>query len=117
MKRLDTYYILDGHDAVPCNMERWSVWFQDADRRVALTETSLFTISTVFLGMDHSFGTGGDPLIFETMVFDKGSTNEAENVPFDTCVLYSTWDEAEEGHQTMVGMVHMVEDFAKAHLK
>ena len=47
-------------------------------------------VSTVFLGLDHSFG-GGPPLLFETMIFDGG---EEEH-----CVRYSTWQQAEEGHK------------------
>lgn len=53
-------------------------------------------ISTVWLGLDHSFGRG-KPLIFETMVFSshkgKGKLDEER---------YSTEKEAKIGHKRMV---------------
>lgn len=47
-------------------------------------------VSTVFLGLDHSFGQG-DPILFETMVFRDGHGEE--------CERYCTWQEAEAGHR------------------
>lgn len=32
----------------------WARWFETADRRVALTRVGEYTVSTVFLGLDHS---------------------------------------------------------------
>lgn len=53
-------------------------------------------VSTVWLGLDHSFN-GGKPLIFETMVFsEKGDGNELE------MKRYSTEEEAIKGHKEMV---------------
>ena len=52
------------------------------------------TISTVFLGRDHSFGTG--PLqVFETMLF----TDDERDQSF---WRYATWDESVAGHQAIV---------------
>lgn len=54
-------------------------------------------ISTVFLGLDHSFRPGAKPIVFETMVFGG---------PLDDgCVRYCTRDEAREGHAEMVRRV------------
>jgi hypothetical protein len=53
-------------------------------------------VSTVFLGMDHSFGEG-PPLIFETMIFG-GEHDEFQ----DRC---STYAEAEEMHARACRMV------------
>lgn len=52
-------------------------------------------VSTVWLGLDHSFG-DGPPLIFETMVFPRGSLSDLE------CVRYATEEEAIKGHQAVV---------------
>ena len=52
------------------------------------------SVSTVWLGLDHSFG-GGPPLIFETMVFGLDSGNE----PMDR---YSTFSEAQVAHIKIV---------------
>ena len=51
------------------DIHEWGRQFTDADRRVALTETDKYMVSTVFLGSDHSFGFGGPPIVFETMIF------------------------------------------------
>ena len=49
-------------------------------------------VSTVFVGIDYSFGRGV-PLLFETMTFDTES---------DVRDRYATWDEAEAGHRKVV---------------
>lgn len=73
----------------------WGESFQLANRRVAVDDVGKLHISTIFLGMDHNFHEGGPPLLFETMVFQEdGSSGE--------CERYSTWEEAEAGHQEWV---------------
>jgi hypothetical protein len=48
---------------------QWGEAFEKSDRRVSQTMTPYGErLSTVFLGLDHSFGEG-PPLIFETMLF------------------------------------------------
>lgn len=83
-------YILDGHKPVPCDdLLKWADWFETADRTVLSTELpGGVRVSTVFLGIDHSFG--GEPLLFETMIFG-GPNNQYQ----DRC---STWREAEKMH-------------------
>lgn len=53
-----------------------------------------FWVSTVWLGLDHSFGEGSDPLIFETMVFFKGHSE----LDMDR---YTTEKQAVNGHHKM----------------
>src|SRR5438128_961526 len=94
-------YILDGsHRPVPCDdLKTWGRWLQTAndDRIVARTTVREgIDVSTVFLGLDQSFG-NGPPLLFETMVFRSGNGDDMER--------YSTWDEALAGHQRMVQRV------------
>ena len=89
-------FILEGHDPIPCNdLLEWGRWFETADRRVAETTIGDYWVSTVFLGLDHSFG-GAVPLLFETMVFKKGSSIDLDGK------RYTFWDEAEAGHNTLV---------------
>lgn len=64
-------------------------------RRVAEDVVEGWTISTVFLTLDHSFG-HGPPLVFETMVFPEGSYSELY------CDRYSTKAEALAGHKAVV---------------
>ncbi len=68
--------------------------FEAMDRRVASTKLfDLCVISTVFLGLDHSFF-GGRPLLFETMAFWSGEGGYERQ----RC---STWLEAQEQHARM----------------
>jgi len=68
------------------------------DRRVALDELDGGDVSTVHLGLDHSYaGDIGPPLIFETMCFDGEHDGE--------CWRYSTLAEARAGHARAVALV------------
>lgn len=74
-------------------------------RRVALTEDIEGTgawVSTVFLGLDHSWATDppAQPVVFESMAF--GAPNDFQETE---CVRYCTWAEAEAGHEAMVARV------------
>ena len=49
--------------------EAWGMRFSDKDyQRVLRDEIEDVVVSTVWLGLDHSWG-DGPPLIFETMIF------------------------------------------------
>lgn len=101
-------YILEGQTPVLCHdITKWALWMGESERRVAWSEVGPWDISTVFLGVDHSFGMGR-PILFETMVFYK-----ADNLPPDApkqyfeyldqhMRRYHTWDEAEAGHERVV---------------
>ena len=53
-------------------------------------------VSTVFLYMDHSF-IGGPPLLVETMIFGGLHDNHQ--------VRYTSWEDAEKGHEECCQMV------------
>jgi hypothetical protein len=94
-------YILDddGNPVPEPDLYRWGEWMQDARgdrRRVARDEIGDAVVSTVFLGLDHSFGSG-PPLIYETMIF-SGKHNDYQE-------RYSTRDEALAGHYRAVSLV------------
>lgn len=67
---------------------------QPGYKRVARDEIDGILVSTVWLGLDHSFGHEG-PLIFETMIFENGPLNE-------TCWRYATEEQAVAGHQAAI---------------
>jgi hypothetical protein len=99
------YYILDGHTPVRVeDFREWAVWCDTADRRVAQDYVGKEGrgkpwVSTVFLTMNHNWhGPSHPPVVFETMVFDCGELSEA-------MMRYSTWEEAEAGHQEMLEVV------------
>lgn len=93
------YYDRDG---IPVTEPTWAGSFESDDRRVALTKVTggnpprVLEISTVHLGLDHSFG-DGPPLIFETMVFGLDEDEMMDR--------YSTEQQAREGHTAMVVQV------------
>jgi hypothetical protein len=94
-----TFYIERGGEPVAiADVMAWAMWMEDKDaRRVALTQRGDVRVSTVFLGIDHAWGEGMPPLLYETMVF---------NGPHDgTQRRYSTREEALVGHRAMVEKV------------
>ena len=91
-------YILDGKVAKPIgNILEWAKWYEGADRIVKKTKLpNHVEVSTVFLGLDHSFG-NGKPLLFETMVFGGEYDQHTER--------YSTYEEAEKGHDEVINLI------------
>lgn len=97
---MNDHYILDGHKTVAVDLMTWAKWFEKKiDRHVADEKIGEARISTVFLGLDYSFGEG-PPLIFETMVF--GGPHDMDQ---DRC---TTWEEAEAMHKRMVEKVRTI---------
>lgn len=89
-------YILVGREAVKLrDLDAWARWYEKVDRVVGSTKGNGVHVSTVFLGLDHSFG-HGDPLLFETMIFGGKHDDYQER--------YATWQEAEEGHRKACDM-------------
>ena len=90
------HYILEGRQPKPvADVLVWAQWFESTNRVVAQTQVGELWVSTVFLGLDHSFG-HGPPVLFETMVF-RGRDGAGEDM-----WRYSTYDEAEAGHAKVV---------------
>lgn len=69
----------------------------DEYKRVALDAVGPVRVSTVWLGLDHSFNGDSAPLIFETMVFEGDSDGD--------CERYTTLTEAQRGHEAMLAKV------------
>ena len=89
-------YILDGHTPVPVDdLIEWAKFFE-GNRHVASDMVGNVRISTVFLGLDHSYGSG-PPLLFESMIFGGSLDREQRR--------YSTWDQAERGHAELLTLV------------
>jgi|SRR3990167_1170054 len=93
------YILDDNHNTIPASLTEWGKWFQTARKKRIVKQVTLlngYYLSTVFLGLDHSFGRG-KPLLFETMVFiSKDNLDEQDRA------RYTTWKEAEKGHAEMV---------------
>lgn len=99
------YGVLEGKQVVPIDVDlkteagqkeylRWASWFQSADRRVSVDEIGDARISTVFLGLDHSWSSR--PLWFETRIFGGPHDQHQDR--------YSTWEEAISGHEKAIAL-------------
>jgi len=93
------YYILDGREIKPtADLMEYAEWFENSTARfINQTMIGDIKVSTVFLGLDHSFGDGQTPILFETMVFGGPLDQQQDR--------YSTYDEAEAGHEKMCNLV------------
>ena len=95
------YYDRQGN---PLSLEEWTARLADEGyKRVAETQVGPYWISTVWLGLDHSFA-GGPPLIFETMVFAT-SPDVSGPGPDLECRRWSTEAEALAGHEEFATLV------------
>jgi len=89
------YYDKDGS---PLELMEWAKKFEAPDyKRIAKTTLPDGKwVSTVWLGLNHSWGID-PPLIFETMVFSS-----EENLRDLATLRYATLKEAEDGHNEVV---------------
>lgn len=93
-EEISNWYTLKGKTPVPASPKESAAGRGENDRIVARDVVGKVLISTVFLGLDHSFGNSGPPILFETMVFP----NHVKHLHETHCQRYATWDEAEAGH-------------------
>ena len=99
------FYRLDENkNAVPCDIDEWGKQRKDMfctdAKHLGNDIIDGKRISTVWIGLNHNFDEIGEPLLFETMIFDNdGSFKDIY------CDRYSTWKEAEEGHQKAIQWV------------
>lgn len=92
-------YVMDenGNPKPEPDLLAWAKWFEKAERQLALDKVGGVRVSTVFLGLDHSFGQDGPPLLYETMVFGGKLDQEQER--------YSTRDDALAGHSRILARI------------
>lgn len=91
------HYILKGKEIVETDLMTWARWLEENPTDRIIKQETVANgkwVSTVFLGLDHSFSQEGAPILFETMIFPgKGKPLSEEY-----CDRYATYDEAVEGH-------------------
>lgn len=80
-------------DSQGMTLEEWGAWYENADRRVARDHIPPWDVSTVFLGLDHSWLPNRPPMIYETMIFHEYTHRD------EGCWRYSTREAAECGHR------------------
>lgn len=107
------WYVLDAkHQPVAVDdLIAWAQFFENNEaRRVAETRLNGLRVSTVFLGLDHSWS--GKPLFFETMIFRDGQNpppainfERIKDWAHDYQMRYATWDEAVAGHEQIITVI------------
>ena len=91
-------YILDANGRPqPCDdLMTWARWMEDGNRVLRKTEIGGVRVSTVFLGLDHSFGEG-PPVLWETMIFGGEHDQYQDH--------YASEAAAIQGHEYACGLV------------
>ncbi len=85
----------------------WGSKFEDMDYKIVRQDNiDRWFISTVWLGLNHSFFRKQPPLIFETMIFlDKGYKEYESDDPLHLYQeRYSTEEEAIKGHEEALAL-------------
>lgn len=106
---IDKYILDEKGNAVPePDLMKWGKWLQTAKRHVGLTKLPKKfgrSVSTVFLGLDHSFSFEAqvEPVLWETMIFG-GPQDQYQD-------RYTSKEEALEGHKTAVKLALVVWNF------
>jgi hypothetical protein len=90
------YYLNDDKSYRLATLIKWGEQFGSMDRHLGNDIVNGKWVSTVWLGLNHNLGEGA-PHLFETMVFEK-AIGSIEIF----CERYSTWQEADEGHQRAI---------------
>lgn len=103
------HYLLDknGQPYKEKDLLTWAQEFEAMERHLAVDIIKLqkgsLRVSTVFLGIDHSFG-GQEPVLWETMVFASTSATRLpaglDDIDED-CERYSSRAAALEGHRAI----------------
>jgi len=116
-ERAGDYYDRNG---LPLSLGEWARRIEDPNyKRVALTNFGPLAVSTVWLGMDHSFarflppGAGADrrPILFETMVFfldpvtGEWISDDTKHELAGEQHRWHTLEDALAGHETVVQYV------------
>jgi len=93
-------YILDdqGNPVIEANLDKWARWFERLENRVLRSDhVGEVHVSTVFLGVDHSFSSAPKPILWETMIFG-GHYDQRQ-------WRYDSREAAEKGHRKALKLV------------
>ena len=94
------FYILENKQPKEVSLEEFAEWSRDPSNKIIKrTYLNSKLISTVFLGLDHNYRITGDPILFETAIFETDSMRD----------LYleraTTFDNALKTHEKVVQAV------------
>jgi hypothetical protein len=96
------HYILKGKEPVQVfDLLEWAKWCEHADKTVKRTVLpDGVIISTLFTGTDSNVSNALPPMVFETMI--EGGEHDMYQK------RYSTWEEAEKGHEEAIRLVFLM---------
>ena len=87
-------YVLDDHgQPLRCDdLFVWAEWFEGSGEKRVVAQDAVgdVRVSTVFLGLDHHWGFGGPPVLWETMIVGGPHDGYEER--------YSSREDARAGH-------------------
>lgn len=98
------WYKLDKeNNPVPCEAIEFSEWEKDNMNQRVLKQDHIdnVLVSTVFLGLDHGFGSKA-PVLWETMIFGGQHDSYTER--------YDSYEEACLGHQRAIDLFNVEAD-------
>lgn len=94
----DHFYKLNGQEPVHCTLAEYAQSMsQESNRIVAQNTVNNLFVSTIFTGIDHSFGMG-EKRLFETVIFGMEDDIHPK-------WQHATWNEAVEKHHQLVKMI------------
>lgn len=100
------HWILKNGKPVRANFLTWAKWFEGKERIIKQEMVGRYFVSTVFLGIDHNFGTEGAPILWETMAFVmRGNKRDCSGEYMDRCS--GNLEQAEAMHARMVEKINM----------
>ena len=118
MELNNMHYVLDkeGNVKEEPDLMKWAEWMEQKEiRRAGHDVVGDYYVSTVFLGLDYSFSGEGEPILFETMVFENKKSEMNlfgkkrmynKELELDGAFeRYTTRKDAEEGHERIVKIV------------
>jgi hypothetical protein len=106
-QHMDRWFILDDDNNVAhATITEASEFLALSERRkVGYDEVDGYSISTVFLCLDHDYS-GHNPQLFETLV-------SGPDVDSDIIGRYATWAQARRAHLACVGRIHLMRKAAE----
>lgn len=107
IKGLGMYILEKGKPKSETDILKWGRWMETYNRIMERNMIGNVMISTVFLGIDHSFGED-KPVLYETMIF--GSKLKPIK---DFQVRYCTLKEAQKGHAYAVKLAKQTLNYRK----
>ncbi len=102
-KREFGHYAYDGK---PIDLRGWAMLTEskryDPLARAGNTIVGPYWVSTVWIGIDYSFGVGPDPLFWETMIFRTGAEHDSPDPLHHWCMRTPSRRAAERLHARIV---------------